>query len=135
MDRHRKDTLFLTGFTLLELIVVIIIVAILAVISLPRFTAMKQTSLNQEAFATLKIIQDAQKYYKMKTGSFYPSTGSQSNESLINANLSLNLPTGITRAWEYAVYDTGCTDAKLYPGAAKTWHMEIEDEVPKNGGC
>ena len=85
------------GVTLLELIVVIVIVGILAVISLPKFTAMKENSFDQEAIANLKIIQDAEKYYKMETGSYVSCL----DVTAINTNLKLLLPS--SENWNYKV--------------------------------
>ncbi len=98
IGRQKKAIVSLTGFTLLELIVVIVIIGILAVISLPQFSAMKENSLDQEAIANLKLIQAAEKIYKMEV-TFYASCA---NAVAINSWLRLSIPTASTN-WNYKV--------------------------------
>ncbi len=111
MDRQKKNRVFLTGFTLLELIVVIVIIAILAVISLPQFGKMKETSLDQEAIANLKLIQAAEKIYRMETAFYYPDPTvlPSANTDQMNENLKLAIPTAGTPNWDYKVTATTST--------------------------
>jgi len=79
------------GFTLLELVIVIIIIGILATLGITQYGVMKEKILAKEAITNLKLIAAAQKTYRLEKNSYYPSTGSQSNITAINSNLSLQL--------------------------------------------
>ena len=93
-----------TGFTILELIVVIVILAIVAIVSLPGFTKMKESSLDQEAIANLKLIQAAEKIYKVEMTTYYVATNADS----LNSYLKMALPTtGVN--WNYRVDTTDNT--------------------------
>lgn len=70
IQRHRQ--LSLTGFTLMELLIVVIIVAILVTIALPLYDKTLETSRISEAYVQLAAIKDAEsayytKYYRYAT--------------------------------------------------------------------
>jgi prepilin-type N-terminal cleavage/methylation domain-containing protein len=94
-----------TGFTLLELIVVIIIVGILAVIALPVYSKIKESSLDRQAIANLKLIQAAEKARKL-IESVYVSA---SDAAALNSALRLALPTSGTLYWSYKAVVSGAT--------------------------
>lgn len=58
--------------TILEILTVIIIIGILAALALPNFGRMRERALDNEAKANLKLIQAAEKIYRMETGYYYP---------------------------------------------------------------
>lgn len=116
-----KEHNFLTGFTLLELIIVVVIVGILAAISLPKFGVTKERALDKEAKANLALIQAAEKIYRMEQGSYYPSSGSTSSIADINTNLKVNLPTGVS--WAYTVYSNQVTALR----GSRTWTLTYAD--------
>ncbi|MDD5691909.1 MAG: prepilin-type N-terminal cleavage/methylation domain-containing protein [Candidatus Omnitrophica bacterium] len=101
------------GFSLVEVIVVIIIIGILAALALPGFGVTKERTLDKEAKASLRLIQAAQKIYRMEMGFYFPRdsenpTGrSSSDVSEINTNLRVRLrlpPTPPqTLSWNYMV--------------------------------
>jgi prepilin-type N-terminal cleavage/methylation domain-containing protein len=101
-----------TGFTILELIVVIVILAVIAVISLPGFNTMKESSLNREASANLKLIQAAEKVYKVEMTTYYVAT----NADGLNTYLRLALPTTGSN-WNYKVETTDNTT--IFTGKAQ----------------
>ncbi len=94
------------GVTLLEILSVIIIIAILVALALPRFSTMKERALDKEAKANLKLIQAAEKIYRME----YAVYKSCTDTSEINSNLKLFLPTGDNRNWNYTTTTTDGTD-------------------------
>jgi len=95
---RRKTSL--TGFTLLELIVVVIITAILVSLAIPQYTKTIERAKEKEAIANLKLMQAAQKIYKLEQGFFYPDFGTAVAVDVINENLRLDLNNNI---WDYRI--------------------------------
>lgn len=101
------------GFSLVEVVVVIIIIGILVALALPGFGVTKERTLDKEAKASLRLIQAAQKIYRMEMGFYFPRdpsnpTGrSSSDVSEINTSLKvrLRLPPTPPQAlsWNYMV--------------------------------
>ncbi|MDP8260052.1 MAG: prepilin-type N-terminal cleavage/methylation domain-containing protein [Candidatus Gygaella obscura] len=87
------------GFTLIELIIVIIILAIIAGIGIPGYVKTRESSIDREAKASLKIIQAAEDSYNLETGEYYIS-GAGFMTDLINSNLILRLN---DNNWSYCV--------------------------------
>jgi hypothetical protein len=67
---------------------------------------MKERALDREAKANLKLIQAAEKIYRMEVTWFYPK-GETADTDGINSFLRLFLPTGEKRNWSYSIPDTG----------------------------
>lgn len=92
------------GFSLVEVLVVIIIIGILVALALPGFGVTKERTLDKEAKASLRLIQAAQKIYRMEMGFYFPSATSSSDVNLINTNLKVRLPVPPkTLFWNYMV--------------------------------
>jgi len=92
------------GFSLVEVVVVIIIIGILGALALPGFGVTKERTLDKEAKANLRLIQAAQKIYRMEMGFYFPPTTSSSDVSAINAGLKVRLPASPkTISWNYLV--------------------------------
>jgi prepilin-type N-terminal cleavage/methylation domain-containing protein len=118
------------GFNLLELIAVLMIVGILAALGLPQFRAARNTALDKEAISNLKLIQAAEKIYKVETSSFY-NCGST---ALVNAQLLL----GITDSnWNYDVSGAPASftaTATKVGDATTKWCVGPNGE-PTQAGC
>lgn len=121
--------------TLLELIVVILIIGIIAAIALPNFGPMRERVLDKEATANLKLIQAAERVYRMETSFYYPYSGSETSIGTINTDLRLFLPAGATRNWDYEVKDTGCAQATRTVGTVRYWRFDIGEDEPLSGTC
>lgn len=91
----------LTGFTLLELLIIIMIIGILAALGLPQFEKTREHALGREARANLQLIAAAERIYRMEAGSiYYPDSGTEDDISDINDNLRLFLN---ERNWDYSI--------------------------------
>jgi type II secretory pathway pseudopilin PulG len=92
--------------TLLELLTVVLIIGILVALTIPRFSTMRERALDKEAKANLKLVQAAEKIYRLENLIYYP-TGEDADTAGINANLRLDLQTGANANWDYSINDTG----------------------------
>ncbi|MEI6631957.1 MAG: prepilin-type N-terminal cleavage/methylation domain-containing protein [bacterium] len=86
--------------TLVEILVTLIILAILIALVLPQFSTMRERSLSKEAMANLKLIDAAEKIYRMEEGFYYPYSSSVSDQQDINVNLKIAITAG---NWGYDI--------------------------------
>ena len=102
------------AFTLLEIMMVLVIIGILATIALPNLGRMRERGLDREVMANLKLIQAAERIYRMDIGEYYPVTGfaQESNIGTINSFLKLSLTAGTNRDWDYSVTGGNSLDAR-----------------------
>ncbi len=130
------------GVTLMEILVVIIVIGILAAIALPNFTRVREDVIDREAQASLRLMQAAQRIYRMETGLFFPIDHAASiDNSVINADLKLSLPTAANRNWDYdaqidtgqSTGGTGCVSATNFPGGTKGWYLIVTGTEPLSG--
>ena len=113
--------------------VVVVIVGVLATLAVTQFSASRETALQKEAVANLKLIAAAEKIYRMELLSF--TTGNDNAD--INGRLRLMLPTTSSR-WAYTVPtatpNAFCAQAQKVAAPASNWSMDqsLEDPVPGN---
>jgi len=121
--------------------VVIIIIGILAILALTQYGSYKETALDKEARANLKLMIAAERIYRMTWGGYYPS----SNMNDINTYLKLFLSTASNRRWDYLatandVTFTTCAQATRNGADARTFRMRqtrnpaTTDNDPVAGG-
>ena len=60
----------MSGFTLIELIIVIVIIGILALVAIPRYFANIENARKTEAYATMRSYREAELAYYAKNGSY-----------------------------------------------------------------
>lgn len=117
-----------TGFTLVEMIVVVVIIAVLVAIAIPAYIKTQERAFDKDAVGSLKLIQAAEKIYRLEAGHYYPPSGSQSDPATINTNLKLGLPVSSPK-WTYTANSTGNTSALRTGGSSvRTWSLPIASE-------
>jgi type II secretory pathway pseudopilin PulG len=133
------------ALSLMEILAIIIVVGILAAIALPNFAPMRESVLDKESNASLKLIQAAQKIYNMENTFYYPcvTCASPGDTAGINTNLRLSLPT-VGQNWTYAAKGgttTGCGQAtstgNINTPTGRTWRLSTNDSDgdPDSGTC
>lgn len=129
------------AMSLMEILAIIIIIAILAAIALPNFTPIREKVLDKEANASLKLIQAAEKIYRLETDFYYPYPGTTPvpDNAAINQNLKLSLPTDDDRKWDYtcSTSGSGCSVATRYSGPdTRKWRLRVDESEPvANATC
>jgi len=80
------------GATLAEMLVVLLILAILVALTLPQFNTLRERGLAREAKANLKLISVAEKIYRMRLATYYPSSDwTDNNPTTISTFLKVNI--------------------------------------------
>ena len=93
------------GVTLTEVLVVMLIIAILAALALPQFAATRERALSKEAKANLKLIDAAEKIYRMENAIYYPyAAGQVDDPATINDKLKLSIS---ETNWNYSLVGDG----------------------------
>ena len=75
--RRRRPTvafgnLSLTGFTLIEIMVVVVIIGILAALAIPNYVNTREKALDKEAVAGVKLIRAADRQYYVQNETYFP---------------------------------------------------------------
>lgn len=117
------------AFSLVELIVVVIIIGILASIAMPNYLHTQERALDNEAKANLKLIQAAEKIYRMEEGFYYPFSGT-ADTTQINTDLKLSIP-GSSK-WSYSIPtpQDGGSQAQRNGNDNRIWTLGIADAEP-----
>ena len=129
MAKKRHDSV--TGFTLVEILIVVIIVGILATFAMPQFAKIKDRAREKEAKAILNLIISAEEVYKTENGSYY----SGSSISYYNANLALSIP--VNSYWSYFTASRGANGiCAIAQNGSNFWHMaDTDTEASFGSSC
>ncbi len=120
---------------MVEVIVVVLIIAILVTFALPQFANTRERAFDNEAKANLKLIQAAEKIYKMEMGAYYDATGA----AQINSSLKLSLP--VSSKWSYDIQNVTATTADSVAtrvgAGGRVWRLLINQDDPacSGSGC
>ena len=122
------------GFTLIELLIVIIIIGITATLALVNYGSYNENVLDKEAMASLRLIQAAEKIYRMENQSIYfPDTGEQTSWTTINANLKLDLS---ALNWAFQADQNGCGQTtRTHNSITRNFRLQISETDPVSGTC
>ena len=93
----------ISGFTLIEIMVVVVIIGILASLAIPNYMNTREKALDKEAVAGVKLIRAADRQYYVQNETYFPSSGTATLAD-INGNLSIAL-SGAT--WTYSLTRLG----------------------------
>lgn len=129
--RSRIRHASLSGFTFIELIVVLVVAAVLVGLAIPNFTKTRERALDKEAQTGLRLIQAAEKIYRLKNSFYYPNTGSAATSD-INSMLQLDLSSS---SWNYGINavsgDFGGTANRINEpsGWDRTWSLNRDSSA------
>ena len=124
----------LSGFTLIEIILISMVVMTLALITLPNFSKSKKVALKKEAISYVKLITAAERIYRIENDTYVACSGAACNNLL---SLMLN-----TANWDYNVTSAtaGTVNIKadnnsILPGCSYTTDQDSLDSGPVAAGC
>lgn len=123
-----------SGFSLLELIVVIIIIGVFTMVGLVNHSRIIEQTLDKEADVNLRMVQSAERTYHMEYTVYYPQEGSSTDIEDLNEELKIYLPEESDPKWNYTVYSDGTVTAVRNIKDGRTWRLEISDEDPVCAG-
>jgi prepilin-type N-terminal cleavage/methylation domain-containing protein len=125
-----------SAVTLIEILVVVVIIGILAALALPNFGRMRERAVDREAMANLKLLQAAEKIYRMEITGFYTSQANPTHTEDLNDELSLDLS---RQNWEYSTtVPGGNLDARATRQSPPTgWNrnFRIDEDDPEACCC
>ncbi|TRZ95784.1 type II secretion system protein [bacterium] len=110
------------AFSLLELLLVVAIMGILLSLGSVNYNKMKERAVDKEAIANLKLIQAAEKTYRMEMSVYY------AGDAVADLNPNLKLSLSETN-WDFATDAAGTGTAERVAGSyIRTWTMLITDD-------
>lgn len=113
-----------SGFTLLELLIVVIIVGILAGVALPQFNRMTMRARRAEAQNMLNAIMTAEMLYYQEQTKF---TNFANNAAAATQGLMVDLPLDANTPWDYAA--SGASAANVTVTATGETSSPVENIV------
>lgn len=92
---------FTSGFTLLELMVVVIIVGVIAAFAIPNYNKSIQKAHERDMLAQLTSIHAANLLYRSYAGKYWYAAGDPQNLAAINSALSINIIANAGTTYNY----------------------------------
>jgi prepilin-type N-terminal cleavage/methylation domain-containing protein len=136
-----------SGFTLVELIIVIFIVGILVSIAVPLYVHYSETAKVREGLGMMKAIMTSQKLERLKTTKFYTAAGGAASAILLEKGIDLGDSVYFTYetvgdADKFTVTATATAESDMtgtitYDSATRTWSCTgdiIEKMLPEESG-
>jgi prepilin-type N-terminal cleavage/methylation domain-containing protein len=133
-----------SGFTLVELIIVIFIVGILVSIAVPLYLHYSETAKVREGLGMIKAIMTSQKLERMKTSKFYAAAGGPASTILLEKGIDVRDSVYFTYetvgdANKFTVTATATAESDMtgtitYDSATRTWSCTgdiIEKMLPE----
>lgn len=123
-QRHRP-----TGFTLVEVLILMVVIAIMAATILPQFTAANDDALEAALRDDLKLLRSQIELYKFQHKGNYPGKGSIYPDDFLDAMLlssDANGTTGPINSKPFGPYFIGQLPPNPYTGGQK---VRIVDDV------
>lgn len=103
-----------TGFTILEVIVVVIILGVMASLAMPKLTGSIERTKAQEAVGILTSLRSAQLLYQQETGSF--------TSSIANLGVTISTPQNFNAP---TVSTSSAAVASIVRGTGATYTLSI----------
>jgi len=99
-----------SGFTLLELMIVVIIIGILSTIALPQFSGMVEKAKSSEAISILGSLRTSGQIYYLEVSQF-PGSGWITSEALMASDLGIDVSS--SSDWNFSIVTADTVDALL----------------------
>ena len=115
-------------FTITELLIVLVVIGVLATLAVTQYGSYRERVVDREAFAVLRLMQQAQRIYLMENDAYYPMGGitSETDTTALNNNLRIYLN---EESWDYVTYSGGAlgagTSTAARVGGSRTWALGI----------
>ncbi len=131
IQKKNSKRKFVTGFTLVELLMVTVVIAILATILYPQFETFRTRAKLKEVPNTVQVILAAERYYNYKKGGYFPWDWTEAISDYVNAEDELNIEIPPTSS-----DTTICQYRVLYDGTTSQYQIlfRSNDTDPKNQG-
>ena len=88
---NKENKRFVTGFTLVELLIVIIIIGILATMAVPQYNKMVENSKIAQAYVKMDVLRKAEIVYYMEFNGWFDINNPEVQPKYDNGMLALNL--------------------------------------------
>jgi type II secretory pathway pseudopilin PulG len=126
---------FRKSFSVIELLVIVVFLGVLIALAVPSFRSSKQKAQDNAAKSQLRLIQDAQKMYRLETREYASCDDNEECNSVLGLDVPLH--DSIGGYWIYSVAaeeDSFCAQA-VNPDGSRSWHVMDDGIDPIVGDC